>query len=85
MEFDERDIFGCPVTLNAPGPSRLAEKDMDSALACFPEPRMGRGIHTPGLTRTTGDSAAMILGSHWTQATLKFRRSSTLNRYPSLN
>ena len=85
MEFDERDIFGFPVELNAPGPLRGAERDMDSALACFPEPRMAMRIHAPGLTRITGDSAAMILSSHWTQANLKFRRGSTLNRYPSLN
>jgi len=80
MEFDERDIFGFPVTLNASGPLREAEEDVDTALACFPEPRTGMRIHAPGVTRTTGDSAAMILSSHWTQATLKFRCTSTLNR-----
>ena len=85
MEFDEQDIFEFPVTLNASGSLCGAETDKDSALACFPEPRTGMRIHAPGLTRTTGDSAAMILGSHWTQASLKFRCTSTLNRYPSLN
>ena len=72
MEFDERDIFGCPVALDAPGRIRPAEEDMDSALACIPGPRAGTRIHALGpVPRRFGgkDSA-----SHWTQATLKFRR-----------